>query len=102
MTHPHLREIDPSTLSPEALRERLVWRDQHQPEVIRHEHAEKARQRLDVQMRDVHERYIAAGGDVADWPVVEREMRAELVRDEARATAAAARAESFRHMKSNF
>jgi hypothetical protein len=34
-THKHLEEIDPSTLSPTELRERLTWRDEHPAEVIR-------------------------------------------------------------------
>jgi hypothetical protein len=102
MTHEHLREIDPSTLSPTELRERLSWRDQHQPEVIAHERALEAQRRLDAQMQDAHEGYIAAGGDSADWPAVEQEMRDELVRNEARAQAEAARAESLRQMRANF
>ena len=46
MTHKHLQEIDPSTLSPEELRERLRWRDEHPAEVIRAEREREVQRRL--------------------------------------------------------
>jgi hypothetical protein len=98
----HLEDVDPSTLSPEELRERLSWRDQHPAEVTRAERDRAARQRLDAQMRDAHEGFIAAGGDSADWPAVEQEMREELIADQTKAAAEAAHAESFRRMARNF
>jgi hypothetical protein len=30
----HLQEVDPNTLSPEQLRERLSWRNQHPAEAL--------------------------------------------------------------------
>jgi len=46
-THKHLEEVDPSTLNPTELRERLTWRDEHPAEVIRAEREREAQRRLD-------------------------------------------------------
>ena len=102
MTHKHLQEIDPSTLSPEELRERLRWRDEHPAEVIRAEREREAQRRLDQKMVNAREGFLLAGGDVKDWAKQEQQIRDELVRDEAKATAEAAHAAAFRQMKSNF
>jgi hypothetical protein len=102
MTDKYLEEVDPNTLSPDELRARLAWRDEHPVEVTRAERAREGQRRLDAQMQDAREGFIAAGGSPADWPAVEKEIRAELMLDEARATAEAAHAASFRRMQRNF
>ena len=102
MTHKHLQEIDPSTLSPEELRERLTWRDEHPAEVIRADREREAQRRLDQKMVNAREGFLLAGGDAKDWPKHERQVRDELVRDEAKTAAEAAHASAFRQMKSNF
>jgi hypothetical protein len=102
MTHKHLEEVDLSTLSPEEIAERLRWRDAHQPEVIRHEREREARRRLDEEMQNARDGFLLAGGDAKDWPKHERQVRDELVRDEAKTAAEAAHASAFRQMKSNF
>ena len=102
MTHKHLQEIDPSTLSPEELRERLTWRDEHQPEVIRYEREREAQRRLDEKMADAKDGFLLAGGEEKDWAKQEKQIRAELVADEAKAAAEAARAASFEQMRKSF
>jgi hypothetical protein len=102
MTHRHLEEVDPSTLDPTELRERLAWRDAHQPEVVRYEREREAQRHLDQKMADARDGFLLSGGDVKDWPSVEQEIRAELVRDEAKAAAEAAHTAAFRYMKSSF
>ena len=102
MTHKHLQEIDPSTLSPEELRERLSWRDAHQPEVIRAEREREAQRRLDEKMADAKDGFLLAGGEEKDWAKQEKQIRAELVADEAKAAAEAARAASFEQMRKSF
>jgi len=98
----HLEEVDPSTLSPEELRERLTWRDEHPAEVIRADREREARRRLDQEMVNAREGFLLAGGDARDWAKQEQQIRDELVRDEAKATAEAAHAAALRQMKSNF
>jgi hypothetical protein len=102
MTHKHLEEVDPSTLSPEELRERLTWRDAHQPEVIRHEREREAQRRLDEEMVNARDGFLLSGGDAREWAKVEKEIRDELVRDAAKAEAHAAHAAVFRHMRNEF
>jgi hypothetical protein len=102
MTHKHLQEIDPSTLSPEELRERLTWRDENPAEVIHAKREREAQRRLDQKMVNAREGFLLAGGDARDWAKQEQQIRDELVRDEAKATAEAAHAAAFRQMKSNF
>ena len=53
-------------------------------------------------MADAREGFLLAGGDARDWAKQEQQIRDELVRDEAKATAEAAHAAAFRQMKSNF
>ncbi len=98
----HLEEVDPGTLSPEELRERLTWRDEHPAEVIRAEREREAQRRLDQKMINARDGFLLAGGDAKDWPKHERQVRDELVRDAAKAEAEAAHAAAFRQMKSNF
>jgi hypothetical protein len=98
----HLEEVDPGTLSPEELRERLTWRDEHPAEVIRAERAREAQRRLDQKMINARDGFLVAGGDAKDWPMHERQVRDELVRNEAKTAAEAAHAAAFRQMKSNF
>ena len=98
----HLEEVDPSTLSPEELRERLTWRDEHPAEVIRADREREARRRLDQEMVNAREGFLLAGGDARDWAKQEQQIRDELVRDEAKATAEAAHAAALRQMKNNF
>ena len=102
MAHKHLEEVDPSTLSPEELRERLTWRDEHPAEVIRAEREREAQRRLDEKMVNAREGFLLAGGDVKDWAKQEQQIRDELVRDEAKATAEAAHAAAFRDMARSF
>jgi hypothetical protein len=102
MTHRHLEEVDPSTLSPEELRERLTWRDEHQPEVIRHEREREAQRRLDQKLTHARDGFLLAGGDAKDWAKQEKQIRDELVRDEAKAAAEAAHAAAFMRTKSAF
>jgi hypothetical protein len=102
MTHEHLQEIDPSTLSPEELRERLRWRDEHPAEVIRAEREREARRRLDQKMLGAREGFLLAGGDARGWAKQEQQIRDELVRDEAKSAAEAAHAAAFRQMRNNF
>jgi hypothetical protein len=102
MAHKHLEEVDPSTLSPEELRERLTWRDAHPAEVTRAEREREAQRRLEMKMQDARDGFLLAGGDVKDWPKQEKQIRDELIRDEAKAAAEAAHAAAFRQMKSNF
>jgi len=102
MTHKHLEEVDPSTLSPEELRERLTWRDEHPAEVIRADREREARRRLDQKMVNARDGFLLAGGDAKDWPKHERQVRDELVRDEAKAAAEAAHAAAFRQTKNSF
>jgi hypothetical protein len=102
MAHKHLEEVDPSTLSPTELRERLTWRDEHPAEVIRAEREREAQRRLDQKMVNAREGFLLAGGDAKDWPKHERQVRDELARDEAKEAAEAAHVLAFRQMKSNF
>jgi hypothetical protein len=102
MTHKHLEEVDPSTLSPEELRERLTWRDEHPAEVIRAERERAAQQRLDEEMVNAREGFLLSGGDAQEWAKVEKEIRDELVRDAAKAEAEAAHAAAFSQMKRTF
>jgi hypothetical protein len=102
MTHRHLEEVDPSTLSPEELRERLTWRDEHPAEVIRADREREAQRRLGQKMQNARDGFLLAGGDAKDWPKHERQVRDELVRDEAKAAAESAHAAAFRQMKSSF
>jgi hypothetical protein len=102
MTHKHLEEVAPSTLSPEELRERLTWRDEHPAEVLRAEREREARRRLDQKMINARDGFLLAGGDAKDWPKHERQVRDELVRDEAKTAAEAAHVAAFRRMKSTF
>lgn len=102
MTHKHLEEVDPDTLAPTELRERLAWRDEHPAEVIRAEREREARRRLDKKMADARDGFLLAGGDVNDWAKQERQIRDELVRDEAKAAAEAAHAAAFKDMQSTF
>jgi hypothetical protein len=102
MTHKHLEEVDPSTLSPDELRERLTWRDEHPAEVIRAERERAAQQRLDEEMVNARDGFLLAGGDARDWAKVEKQIRDELVRDAAKAEAEAAHAAAFRQMRNNF
>jgi hypothetical protein len=101
-THKHLEEVDPSSLSPTELRERLTWRDEHPAEVIRAEREREAQRRLDQEMVNARNGFLLAGGDAKDWAKQEKQIRDELVRDEAKAAAEAAHASAFRQMKSNF
>ena len=100
--HEHLREVDPGSLTPEEIKERLRWRDEHQPEVIRHEREREAQRRLAQKMEDARDGFVAAGGDGEDWGAWEKEIRDELVRDEAKSAAEAAHAAAFRQMWSTF
>jgi hypothetical protein len=102
MTHKHLEEVDPNTLSPEELRERLTWRDEHPAEVIRADREREARRRLDQEMANARDGFLLAGGDANDWAKQKKQIRDELVRDEAKAAAEAAHAAAFRQTKSNF
>jgi hypothetical protein len=102
MTHKHLEEVDLSTLSPEEIAERLRWRDAHQPEVIRAERERAAQQRLDQKMINARDGFLLAGGDAKDWAKQEKQIRDELVRDEAKAAAEAAHAAAFMRTKSTF
>jgi hypothetical protein len=103
MTHnKHLEEVDTNTLSPEELRERLTWRDEHPAEVIRAERGREAQRRLDQKMQSARDGFLLAGGDAKDWPKHERQVRDELVRNEAKAAAEAAHASALRQMKSSF
>src|SRR5215208_1224472 len=100
MTHKHLEEVDPSTLSPTELRERLTWRDEHPAEVIRAEREREARRRLDQKMINARDGFLLAGGDAKDWAKQEKQIRDELVRDElvrdeAKTAAEAAHASAF-------
>ena len=98
----HLQEIDPGTLSPEELRERLTWRDEHPAEVIRADREREARRRLDQKMINARDGFLLAGGDAKDWAKQEKQIRDELVRDEAKTAAEAAHASAFRQTKRNF
>ena len=102
MSHKHLGEVDPDTLSPTELRERLRWRDEHPAEVIRAEREREAHRRLDQKMADAKDGFLLSGGDPKDWSKAEREIRDELVREEAKAAAEAAHAASFRDMTRSF
>jgi hypothetical protein len=102
MTHKHLQEVDPSTLSPEELRERLRWRDENPAEVIRAEREREAQRRLDQKMVNAREGFLLAGGDARDWASQEKQIRDELVRDEAKSAAEAAHTAAFRQMRNNF
>ena len=102
MIHKHQEEVDPSTLSPTELRERLTWRDEHPAEVIRAEREREARRRLDQKMINARDGFLLAGGDAKDWAKQEKQIRDELVRDAAKTEAEAAHASAFRQMKSNF
>ena len=93
MTHKHLEEVDPNTLSPEELRERITWRDEHPAEVVRAEREREAQRRLDQEMANARDGFLLAGGDARDWAKQEKQIRDELVRDEAK-TAAEVRAAS--------
>ena len=46
--------------------------------------------------------FLLAGGDAKDWPKHQRQVRDELVRDEAKAAAEAAHAAAFMRTKSAF
>jgi hypothetical protein len=98
----HLQEVNPSTLNPTELRERLTWRDEHPAEVIRAEREREAQRRLDQKMVNARDGFLLSGGDARDWPKAEKQIRDELVRDEAKAAAEAAHASALRQMKSNF
>ena len=98
----HLAEVDLSTLSPEEIAERLRWRDAHQPEVIRAEREREARRRLDEEMQNARDGFLLAGGDAKDWAKQEKQIRDELVRDEAKAAADAAHASAFRQTRNSF
>jgi hypothetical protein len=100
--HKHLEEVDPSTLSPTELRERLTWRDEHPAEVIRAEREREAQRRLDQEMVNARNGFLLAGGDAKDWAKQEKQIRDELVRNEAKTAAEAAHASAFRQMKTNF
>ncbi len=102
MSSKHLEEVDPSTLGPTELRERLTWRDEHPAEVIRAEREREAQRRLDQKMVDARDGFLLAGGDAKAWPSQERQIRDELVRDEAKTAAEAAHAAAFSQMKSSF
>jgi hypothetical protein len=97
-----LEAVDPSTLSPTELRERFAWRDAHQPAVVRHEREREAQRRLDKKMADAKDGFLLAGGDAKDWAKQEKQIRDELVRDEAKTAAEAAHASAFRRMQRNF
>jgi hypothetical protein len=99
-THKHLEEVDPSSLSPTELRERLTWRDEHPAEVIRAEREREARRRLDQEMVNARNGFLLAGGDAKDWAKQEKEIRDELVRDAAKTEAA--HASAFRQMRKSF
>jgi hypothetical protein len=60
------------------------------------------RRRLDRKMQDAREGFLLAGGDEKDWPSQEKQFRAELLSDEAKAAAQATHAEAFRQTKRNF
>jgi hypothetical protein len=102
VTRKHLQEIDPSTLSPEELREHLAWRDEHPAEIIHAEREREAQRRLDQKMVNAREGFLLAGGAARDWAKQEQQIRDELVRDEAKATVEAAHAAAFRQMKNSF
>jgi hypothetical protein len=98
----HLQDVDLSTLSPEEIKERLTWRDAHPAEVIRYEREREAQRRLEMKMADARDGFLLAGGDAKDWAKQEKQIRDELVRDEAKAAAEAAHAAAFRQTKNNF
>ena len=102
MTHKHLQEIDPSTLSPEELRERLTWRDENPAEVIRADREREAQRRLDQKLTHARDGFLLAGGDAKDWAKQEKQIRDELVRDAAKAEAEAAHAAAFRQTRNTF
>ena len=102
MIHKHQEEVDPSTLSPTELRERLTWRDEHPAEVIRAEREREARRRLDQKMINARDGFLLAGGDAKDWAKQEKQIRDELVRDAAKTEAEAAHASAFRQTKNSF
>jgi hypothetical protein len=102
MTHEHLQEVAPGSLSPDELRERFAWRDAHQPAVVRHEREREAQRRLDQKMINARDGFLLAGGDAKDWPKHERQVRDELVRDAAKAEAEVAHAAAFRQMRNEF
>ncbi len=98
----HLQEVDPATLSPEEITERLRWRDAHPAEVTRHEREREAQRRLDQKMADARDGFLLAGGTEEEWKRQEKQIRSELVSDEAKAAAEAARADFARQMQRNF
>ena len=100
--HKHAEVVDPNTLSPTELRERLAWRDAHPAEVVRAEREREAQRRLDQRMSDAKDGFLLAGGEEKDWAKQEKQIRAELVADEAKAAAEAARAASFEQMRKSF
>ncbi len=98
----HLQEVDLSTLSPEEIKERLDWRDKHPAEVTRYEREREAQRRLDAQMQDARDGFLLAGGTEEEWKRQEKQIRSELISDEAKAAAGAARADFARQMQRNF
>ena len=98
----HLQDVDLSTLSPEEIKERLTWRDAHPAEVTRAEREREAQRRLEMKMADARDGFLLAGGDAKDWAKQEKQIRDELIRDEAKAAAEAAHAAAFRQTKNNF
>ena len=53
-------------------------------------------------MVNAREGFLLAGGAVKDWAKQEQQIRDELVREEAKATAEAAHAAAFRDMARSF
>lgn len=102
MTHRHLQEVDLSTLTPEEIKERLHWRDEHPAEVLRAEREREAQRRLDAQMQDARDGFLLAGGTEEEWKRQEKQIRGELISDEAKAAAGAAHNAAARTMWRNF
>lgn len=102
MNHKHLMDVDPNTLSPEELKERLAWRDAHPAEVLRHEREQNAQRALDRRMEVIRESFLASGGTEEEFRRVRGSMREEIASEDAKALADRARAAQARQVWSNF
>jgi hypothetical protein len=100
--HKHLEEVDTSTLSIEELTERLKWRAEHPVEVARYERELEARRRVDAEMEDVHEGFLASGGTEEEFKRQEKAFREEIVRERTKEFTEGARAEFARSMWRSF
>jgi hypothetical protein len=93
---------DPDSLPLEERKAELEAAKRDPVKAVRATREREARRQLDAQMRDARDGFLLAGGTEEEWRRLEKQIRSELISDQAKGAAEAARAASRREMSRNF